>query len=171
MNAKAHFNRWIVIRGSDGTTSSVCLSPPSDGDWPAAVARFAQRRGWDAADIEISDTPPALEPEREIAEKTAEADQERDEEIVASIEFEGHAFQADRRSREAINRAANLAVDAAQAGQDFSVDWITVDNQTVTLDGESIRRLRWQLESRAMDATLTARARKDEMTGKLRSTS
>ena len=67
------------------------------------------------------------------------------------IEYLSKIFDGDSISAQRITSSAMLAQLAAAAGQDFSVDWTTKDNSTITLDAQKMVGLAAEIAKRSQE--------------------
>lgn len=103
-------------------------------------------------DSGVTIEPAPLQPIIDNAIRTINA--MRDEAVNSPIDYDGYQYQADDKS------VMNI-MGAILAG--VSVDWITVDNQTVTLTETDLQQLGTAIANRKTALTYQARTYKDEV--------
>jgi hypothetical protein len=79
------------------------------------------------------------------------------------ILYNGKLFSADRDSVLNVSGAVQMAGIVAQAGQPFSVEWSTHDDEAVTLDGAAITGLGLAIGQRTDHVFVEARSKKDQI--------
>lgn len=70
--------------------------------------------------------------------KRAEINAQRDLHEKAGFEYMGEMVDSDLISSIRISAASQAAIAAILGGQEFSVEWVTQDNSTLTLDAQSM---------------------------------
>ena len=78
-----------------------------------------------------TDAPPIVKSLDEVkSEKISEFKRKRDTEEVEDIDYNGHPYDYDQKSRERLHIARQALQDS---GGEATIDWTTADNQRVTL--------------------------------------
>lgn len=146
-------NQYLIKPAEDGTRADTKLAVEYSDE---AIAQFlaqgyvlvgdddfqklvgnADRPYSIAMDGTLYETPPYIPSVTELCEqKVASFKAKRDEEEVLPIEYNGHLFDYDDKSRDRIN-AAIIALDGQ--GEGATIDWTTAENQDVTVSAADLR--------------------------------
>lgn len=102
-----------------------------------------------------------LEDEIELACKVI--DSLRDNEISAGVSYENHIYDSDSASVKRITGVVLLATVASSTGEAYTVDWITKDNNVVTLDARQVIELGKLFAAHEAELVHKARALKDKI--------
>lgn len=152
MNEK-YENQYLILPAEDGSRADTKLAVEYADE---AIAQFlaqgyvlvgsddfnklvgnADRPYSIAMDGTLYETPPYIPSVTELCEqKVASFKAKRDEEEVLPIEYNGHLFDYDEKSRDRIN-AAIIALDGQ--GEGATIDWTTADNQDVAVSAADLR--------------------------------
>ena len=135
--------------------------------WLNDVEYVVTERGVSLPEGAVTEKPAgviAQELDRYKSQASAAINAERDKRIWAGIEFpsgSGVFFDSDEIAQKNVNGAVTMCMLAQAAGQSFSQDWITLDNNVVTLDAAGITGLGVTLGRHIGKHQLQAREYKD----------